>query len=81
MTRSSNTPPDGDFARYIERLTDARDASGARENLLKPGADNAADTSFAVDSGMMRVKLDSEVFAGKALLEHIKWMVVAWLVT
>ena len=81
MTRSSNTPPDGDFARCIERLMDARAAAGAREDLLKPGADNAADTSFTVDSGMMRVKPDPEVFTGKALLEHIKWVVVAWLVT
>lgn len=81
MTPSSNTHPDGDFARHSGRLTNESAAAGAREDLLKLGADNPAGTSFATGSGMMQVKPDPEVFAGKAFLEHVKWVVVAWLVT
>lgn len=87
MNHPSDTPPDGDFASYVERLTGANASAGAREDLLKPqGAKGAAAQSsppsrFSASSGTPSVKPASAPVAGISLLTHVKWVVGLWIAT
>jgi hypothetical protein len=87
MIHPSDTPPDGDFASYVERLTGANAAAGARENLLKPQAPKDVSSSsqppsrFSASSGTPSVKAIVAPVAGISLLTHIKWAVGLWIAT
>jgi len=81
MTQPSDTPPDGDFVAYIERLTGANAADGPREDLLKPRASAPAGTPFAASTGMPSVKTLPDAVASLSFLGHLKWLVVAWFAT
>ena len=70
MTQPSNTPPDGDFAAYIERLTGANAADGPHEDLLKSQA--------GAPAGTPSIKTLPEAVASLSFLGHLKWLVVAW---
>lgn len=90
MILPSDTPPDGDFAAYIERLMGANAQAGPRENLLQPQSDTAdtndiADTAdvptstFTLSAGLPSVKTLPDVVESMAFLVHIKWLVVVWI--
>ncbi|MCZ8255231.1 MAG: hypothetical protein O9327_06170 [Polaromonas sp.] len=87
MNHPSDTPPDGDFASYVERLTGAHTSAGVREDLLKPQGpkDAAAQSSppsrFSASSGTPSVKPSSAPLAGVSLLTHVKWVVGLWIAT
>ena len=87
MIHPSDTPPDGDFASYVERLTGANATAGAREDLLKfQGAKDASSSSsspyrFSASSGTPSVKPASTPLAGLSILTHIKWVVGLWIGT
>lgn len=88
MIHPSDTPPDGDFASYVERLTGANAAAGAREDLLKHQAPKDASSSspsqppsrFSAGSGTPSVK-EAAPLAGISILTHIKWVVGLWIAT
>ena len=83
MNLPSNTPPDGDFASYVERLTHANASAGPREDLLKPPekASLRAPSASAASAATPPVKPASAVATGAAFLTHVKWVVVLWIAT
>lgn len=83
MNLPSNTPPDGDFASYVERLTHANASAGAREDLLKPQEKTSlrAPSASAASAATPPVKPASAVATGAAFLTHVKWVVVLWIAT
>ena len=81
MNLPSNTPPDGDFASYVERLTHANASAGPREDLLKPQEKASLRAASAASSAALPVKPASAVATGAAFLTHVKWVVVLWIAT
>lgn len=78
MIPLSDTPPDGDFVAYIERLTGANAEAGPRENLLQSQPD-AVTRTFALSAGLPSVKTLPDVVEKIAFLEHIKWLALVWV--
>ncbi len=87
MIHPSNTPPNGDFAAYVERLTGANAAAADREDLLKPqgpkepSASTQPPSRFSASSGTPPVQTGSAPLAGISLLTHIKWVIGLWIAT
>lgn len=77
----SDTPPNGDFARYVERLTGANAVPGKREDLFQSRHDAPASESFAECSGTPSVQARPQPLTGVNFLQHAKWVVVAWIAT
>ncbi|MDQ3058777.1 MAG: hypothetical protein M3R45_04550 [Pseudomonadota bacterium] len=82
MSPSSDTPPDGDFAAYVERLTGGPEGTAQPETLFAPQAGTTPpSTTFAPSAGLPSVKTLPQAVASISYLGHIKWLVVAWLAT
>jgi hypothetical protein len=81
MNHPSDTPPDGDFASYVERLTGANAAAGGREDLLKPQAGASSNPRFSASSGTPSVKAALAPLAGVSFLTHVKWVGALWIAT
>jgi len=90
----SNTPPDGDFVRYVERLTKANESAnassnahasaGIHEDRLKP-QDNpslrAPSATVAKPSAKPVSASASATASGAAFVTHVKWVVILWFAT
>lgn len=74
MTPPSNTPPNGDFAAYVERLTAPKAGADLREDLFGSKSSSPASTSFAASSGVPFVKAVPKPFKKIPFLQHIKWL-------
>ncbi|WP_156955165.1 hypothetical protein [Polaromonas glacialis] len=71
MMQPSNTPPDGDFVRYVERLTAAQ---AVARSAPAPGAPMAIPGLPSVADGLQSV-------ARIPFLRHVKWIVGLWVGT
>ena len=71
MMPPSNTPPDGDFVRYLERLTAAQ--AVARDTP-------AAGVPVAIP-GLTSAKAGLESVANIPFMRHVKWAVGLWVAT
>lgn len=74
MMQPSNTPPDGDFVRYLERLTAMQAVPGAQPKGFMP-----KDAVPAV--GLMSMKAGLESMTQIPLLRHVKWAIGLWIAT
>ena len=72
MMQPSNTPPDGDFARYVERLTAAQ--AVLRKTAASPAAPSTAAASPLAMAGLQAV-------TRIPFLRHLKWLAVLWVGT
>ena len=71
MMQPSNTPPDGDFVRYVERLTAAQ---AVARDTPAAGAPTGVVVSPAVKAGLQSV-------TSIPFLQHVKWAVGLWVGT
>ena len=84
MMHASNTPPDGDFVRYVERLTGSTAVPAVREDLFMPREAGPDSTSFAANSGQPSISAALEAQAplhGMSFWTHVKWVVALWIAT
>jgi hypothetical protein len=72
MMQPSNTPPDGDFVRYVERLTAVQ--AVARDAAATAGAPLAMTGLPALKAGLLTA-------APIAFLRHAKWAAGLWVAT
>jgi hypothetical protein len=70
MMQPSNTPPDGDFVRYVERLTAGKPAPGAQAPLFAPKGSVPAEASFAPGS--------ARPLSNKPFLTQVKSVIGLW---
>ena len=80
----SNTPPDGDFARYIERLTNTKVDPLVRLSLLSPAARGGGLPGGAANSAASKELLDKAIFESLSktpFMTHLKWVVGVWIAT
>jgi hypothetical protein len=90
MNQLSNTPPDGDFVRYVEKLT-AQSAKPADEsNPVQP--EPAADLRQPTQRPVRQIKAVAEgarlarpevlaAFEGIHFFKHLRWLFAAWILT
>jgi hypothetical protein len=84
MMHASNTPPDGDFVRYVERLTGSAAVPAVREDLFMPKDAGPSSASFAASAGQASVKAaqtSQEPLHGLSFWTHVKWVVALWIAT
>ncbi len=76
MQHPSDTPPDGDFVRYVERLSasNAAAVTGPRDDKREPGKVRTMQPESPVPAGAL-----TQHFAGIAVWSHVKWLVALWL--
>jgi len=78
MTPPSNTPPDGDFAAYVERLTRAPAVPAPREDMIGNRASSPLGTPFAAASGALQAP-PHRPWSASAILTHLKWLALIWI--
>jgi len=79
MMPRSNTPPNGDFVRYVERLTadklptEAKAEMLASKQTVMPGETGPATENFGA------MKVGFEPFTQISFLRHVRWVFGLWL--
>ena len=86
MTPSSNTPPDGDFARYVEDLTRRNALAAPRPDMMKPPEGAAASVPLPSPAGPSTRPVpapspDRPAWPQLSLATHLKWVLAAWVGT
>lgn len=83
MNLPSNTPPDGDFVAYVERLTHANAPAPAeaREDRLKPQDKTAPRTPSPANIATPSDKPAPVAATVAAFATHVKWVVILWIAT
>jgi hypothetical protein len=81
VIHASNTPPDGDFVRYVERLTGSAAVPAMREDLFMPKDAGPGSTSFIASSGQPSAKAALTPLRGLSFWTHVKWVVALWIAT
>ena len=83
MQHPSDAPPNGDFVRYVERLTvsNAVAAMGARDDKLEPGQVRTMQPESPVVASRVAVPAPvlAQPFTGIAVWSHLKWVVALWI--
>ena len=78
MTAPSNTPPDGDFAAYVERLTRAPAVPAPREDMIGNRAGSPLGTPFAAASGALQAP-PYRPWSASSIFTHLKWLTLIWI--
>ena len=84
MQHPSNTPSDGDFVRYVERLTasNAAVALGKRDNMLESRKKYGPLELTVVPRRMgVPALVSTQPFQGFVFWSHVKWLVALWVAT
>ena len=83
MNLPSNTPPDGDFVAYVERLThaNAHASAEAREDRLKLGEKTALRAPSPASTAAPSDKPAPVAATVAAFATHVKWVVILWIAT
>lgn len=79
MIHPSDTPPDGDFSAYVERLTAGQAVPDARQDLFAPKKGVPAGAALAASPGQPSVKAGLERVTRIPFLRHVKWAVGLWI--
>ena len=79
MIHPSDTPPNGDFAAYVERLTGANAVPAAKQDLFRPKSGPAGGSSFSASAGLPSASADAAPVAPASFATHVKWAVGLWL--
>ena len=83
--QASNTPPDGDFVRYVELLSLARQNALLLSNRSLPditaqGHDSAKKNHGEAVQPVSATKLEN-TFSMPSLLKPLRWLVLLWVAT
>jgi hypothetical protein len=81
MMHASNTPPDGDFVRYVERLTGSAAVPAVREDLFMPKDAGPGRVSFGASAVQPSEKMVLAPLSGLSFWTHVKWVVALWIAT
>jgi len=78
MNHPSNTPPDGDFARYIEQLAGSTPVVTHQDMRRPPEAMPTGNFSATVSTPVQVVLAP---LAGLAFARHLRWLIAVWIAT
>jgi len=81
VNRPTNTPPDGDFVRYIERLAAGKVAPGSQGPVMTPQKAVPGAAPLAIDFGRTPPVAGQDMPAGISFAQHVKWAIGLWLAT
>jgi hypothetical protein len=85
MTQASNTPPDGDFVRYLEQLTARASVVAAapmpEPDLRQAGLGQAKSAKVMLQSDSLAAGKVAAALAQTPFFTHVKWVIGLWVVS
>ena len=79
MTPQSNTPPNGDFVRYVERLTADKAAMEIKKGMLASKESAGSPESGSATKGFKAMKVGLEPLTQVSILRHVRWVFGLWV--